>query len=164
MTTGKTIALTRQTFVDKVMSLLFNMLSRFLIAFLPRSKHLLVSWLQSPSAVILQPKKKSLIQSAGDLQDPYPLLYPGYESGLRTLFNVSSPWSRPVVLIVSPTLINFTHLSFCLMSGNCFPTRAWPRQKQLRNPGQGYSLLCSKCPQPTAGDVLACCSPWGPKR
>ena len=59
MTTGKTIALTRWTFVGKVMSLLFNMLSRLVIAFLPRSKHLLISWLQSPSAVILEPRKKS---------------------------------------------------------------------------------------------------------
>ena len=57
MTTGKTIALTRWTFVDKVMSLLLNMLSRLVIAFLPRKKHLLISWLQSPSAVILEPKK-----------------------------------------------------------------------------------------------------------
>ena len=57
MTTGKTIALTRWTFVGKVMSLLFNMLSRLLIAFLPRSKHLLILWLQSTSAVILEPKK-----------------------------------------------------------------------------------------------------------
>ena len=57
MTTGKTIALTRQMFVGKVMSLLFNMLSRLVITFLPRSKHLLISWLQSPSAVILEPKK-----------------------------------------------------------------------------------------------------------
>ena len=57
MTTGKTIALTRWTFVGKVMSLVFNMLSRFVIAFLPRSKRLLISWLQSPSAVILEPKK-----------------------------------------------------------------------------------------------------------
>ena len=57
MTTGKTIALTRQTFVSKVMSLFFNMLSRFVIAFLPRSKHLLISWLQSPHALILEPKK-----------------------------------------------------------------------------------------------------------
>ena len=56
----KTIALTRQTFVGKAMSLLFNMLSRLVIAFLPRSKHLLFSWLQSPSAVILEPKKISL--------------------------------------------------------------------------------------------------------
>ena len=57
MTTGKTIALTRRTFVDKVMSLLFNMLSRLVITFLPRSKHLLISWLWSPSAVILEPPK-----------------------------------------------------------------------------------------------------------
>ena len=57
MTTGKTIALTRRTFVGKVMSLLFNMLSRLVITFLPRSKYLLMSWLQSPSAVILQSPK-----------------------------------------------------------------------------------------------------------
>ena len=57
MTAGKTIALTRQTFVDKVVSLLFNMLSRLVITFLPRSKCLLISWWQSPSAVILEPRK-----------------------------------------------------------------------------------------------------------
>ena len=57
MTTGKTIALTRRTFVGKVMSLLLNMVSRLVITFLPRSKRLLISWLQSPSAVILEPKK-----------------------------------------------------------------------------------------------------------
>ena len=64
-TTGKTIALTRQTFVGKVMSLLFNMLSRLVITFLPRSKRLLISWLQLPSAVILEPRKiKSATVSA----------------------------------------------------------------------------------------------------
>ena len=57
VTTGKTIALTIWIFVSKVLSLLFNMLSRFVIAFLPRSKHLLISWQQSPSTVILEPKK-----------------------------------------------------------------------------------------------------------
>ena len=57
MTTGKTIALTRRTFVGKVISLLFTMLSRLVITCLPRSKHLLISWLQSPSAVILEPRK-----------------------------------------------------------------------------------------------------------
>ena len=57
MTTEKTIALTRQTFVGKVMSPLFNMLSRLVITFIPRSRHLLISWLQPPSAVILKPKK-----------------------------------------------------------------------------------------------------------
>ena len=60
MTTGKTIALTRWTFVAKEISLLFNMLSRLIITFLPRSKHLLISWLQSPSAVILEPPKNKV--------------------------------------------------------------------------------------------------------
>ena len=67
-TTRKTIALTRQTFVDKVMSLLFNMLSRLVTAFLPRSKHFLIPWLQSPSAVILEPRRiKSLTVSTVSL-------------------------------------------------------------------------------------------------
>ena len=61
MMTGKNIALTRRTFVGKVMSLLFDILSRLVIAFLPRKKHLLISWLQSPFAVILEPKQQSLI-------------------------------------------------------------------------------------------------------
>ena len=61
MTTGKSVALTRWTFVSKVRSLLFNMLSRLVIAFLPRSKHLFISWLQSPSAVILEPKKRKFL-------------------------------------------------------------------------------------------------------
>ena len=61
MITGKTIALTRRTFVGKVMSLLFNMLSRLVITFLPRSRRLLISWLQSPSAVILEPKKSDTV-------------------------------------------------------------------------------------------------------
>jgi len=70
MTTGKTIALTRWTFVDKVMSLLFNMLSRLVITFLPRSKRLLISWLQSPSAVILEPRKiKSVTVSSSICHD-----------------------------------------------------------------------------------------------
>ena len=63
MTTGKTIALTQQTFVAKVMSLLFNMLSRFVIPILPWSKHLLISWLQLSSAVILEPKKIKSVSS-----------------------------------------------------------------------------------------------------
>jgi len=72
MTTGKTIALTRWKLVDKVMSLLFNMLFRLVIAFLPRTKHLLISWLQSPYAVILEPKKiKSLTVSIVSLSICY---------------------------------------------------------------------------------------------
>ena len=70
MTAGKTIALTRQTFVGKVMSLFFNMLSRLVTTFLPRSKHLLISWLQSPSAVSLEPKKmKSVTISTVQLRN-----------------------------------------------------------------------------------------------
>ena len=68
MTTGKTVALTRQTFFSKMMSLVLNTLSRFVIAFLPRSKRLLISWLQSPSTVILELKKiKSVIPSTFSL-------------------------------------------------------------------------------------------------
>src|SRR5574337_846709 len=77
MTTGKTIALTRRTFVCKVMSLLFNMLSRLFITFLPRSKHLLISWLQSPSAVILEPQKIKSDRSeehTSELQSPLNLV------------------------------------------------------------------------------------------
>ena len=64
MTTGKTITLTNWTFVGKVMSLFFNILPRSVTAFLPRSKHLLISWLQSPSAVILEPKKTKSVTVA----------------------------------------------------------------------------------------------------
>ena len=74
MTTGKTIALTKQTFVGKVMSLLFNMLSRFVSAFPARSKHLLISWLQSVSTVILEPKKINL-----SLLPLFPLLFAMHE-------------------------------------------------------------------------------------
>ena len=78
MTTGKTIAMTRWTFVDKVMSLLFNMLPRLVITFLPKSKHLLISWLQSPSAVVLKtPKIKSATVSPSiyhEVMGPDPMI------------------------------------------------------------------------------------------
>ena len=77
MTTGEIRALTTQTFVGKVMSLRFNMLSRFAIALLPRSKHLLISWLQSPSAVILEPKKlKSVTVSIVSLSISHEVMGP----------------------------------------------------------------------------------------
>ena len=77
MTTGKTIALTRRTFVGKVMFLLFNMLSMLVITFLPRSKRLLISWLQSPSAVILEPRKiKSATVSTVSLSICYEVMGP----------------------------------------------------------------------------------------
>ena len=82
MTTGKTIALSRQTFVSKVMSLPFNMLSRLVITFLPRSKHLLISWLQSPSAVILEPKEiKSVTVSIISPSICHEVIGPDGESG-----------------------------------------------------------------------------------
>ena len=75
-TTGKTIALTRRTFVDKVMSLPFNILYRLIIAFLPRGKHLLISWLQSPSEVILEPKRiKSITVSIVEILPLFPHLF-----------------------------------------------------------------------------------------
>ena len=78
MTTGKTIALTRQTFVDKVISLLFNILSWLVITFLPRSKRLLLSWLQSTSAVILEPPKiKSLTVSIDSPSFYHEVMVPG---------------------------------------------------------------------------------------
>ena len=77
MTTGKTIALTRWTFVGKIMPLLFNKLSRFVMIFLPRSKRVLISWLQSPSAVILEPPKiKSLTVSPSICHDVMGLVNP----------------------------------------------------------------------------------------
>ena len=78
MTTGKTIALTRWTFVGKIMSLLFNILSMLVITLLPRSKHLLISWLQSPSAVILEPPKiKSLTVTMVSASVCYEVMRPG---------------------------------------------------------------------------------------
>ena len=73
MITGKTIALTKRTFVGKVISLLFNILSRLVITFLPRSKHLLISWLKSPSAMILEPQKIKSDTVAMTLKDSYSL-------------------------------------------------------------------------------------------
>ena len=91
MTTGKTIVLTIQTFVGKVMSLLFNMLSRSVIAFLPRSKRLFISWLQSPSAVFLEPKEmKSLFNTIYYCHwrrkwQPTPVFLPAGSHGQRSL-------------------------------------------------------------------------------
>ena len=106
MTAGKTIALTRQTFVGKVMSLLFNMLSRLVITFLPRSKCLLISWLQSPSEVILEPKK---IESATVTEDQarLPVLYSSFPLAIyftheksiyiNANFSICPPYPSPSV-------------------------------------------------------------------
>ena len=94
MTTGKTIALTRWTFVDNVMSLLFNMLSRLVIIFLPRSKRLLISWLQSPSAVILEPQKiKSDTVSPSichEVMGPFTMILVFWMLSFKPTFSLSS--------------------------------------------------------------------------
>ena len=97
LTTGKTIALIRQTFVGKVMSLLLNMLSRVVITFLPRSKRLLISWLQSPSAVILEPKKiKSATVSTvspsicHEVMGPDAMIFVFWMSSFKPTFSLSS--------------------------------------------------------------------------
>ena len=97
MTTGKTIALTRWTFVGKLTSLLFNMLSRLIITFLPRSKHLLISWLQSPSAVILEPRKiKSIIVSivspsiCQEVMEPDAMILVFWKLSFKPTFSLSS--------------------------------------------------------------------------
>ena len=94
VTTGKTITLTRWAFVDKMMSLLFNMLSRLVIIFLPRSKHLLISWLQSPSAVILEPPKiKSATVSLSichEVMGPDVMIFVFWMLSFKPTFSLSS--------------------------------------------------------------------------
>ena len=114
MTTGKTTDLTTRTFVSKVMSLLFNMLSRLVITFLPRTKHLLISWLQSPSVVILKVKVKSLNRVWYSLQ-PHSLQHarspcPSPTPGACSNSYPSSQWCHP---IISSSIIPF---SSCLQS------------------------------------------------
>ena len=115
MTTGKTIVLVRQTFVDKVTSLLFNTVSRLVITFLSRSKHLLVSWLQSPSAVIWKPKKiKSLTVSIVSLSICYEVMGPDAMTFIFWMLNF-----KPAFSLSSFTLIKrlFSSSSFCHKGG-----------------------------------------------
>ena len=99
MTTGKTIASTRQTFVGKVMSLLSNMLSRLVITFLPSSRRLFISWLQSPSAVILEPKKIKFATISTYL--PW-----SDESGCHNLSFLNDRWSESLLLFISRKALN----------------------------------------------------------
>ena len=110
MTTGKNVALTRWTFVSKIISLLFNMLSQFVTAFLPRSKHFLISWLQSPSAGILEPKK---IKSVTISFFP-PIYLPQSSSSLFAIRVVSS--SYLMLLIFLPAILIPTCASSSLAS------------------------------------------------
>ena len=115
MTTGKTIALTRWTFVGKVMSLLFNMLSRLVITFLPRSKRLLISWLQSPSAVILEPPKiKSLTVSPSiyhEVMGPVAMIFVFWMLNFKPAFSLAFIFIKG--LINSSLLFyGFTNMKF----------------------------------------------------
>ena len=110
LTTGKTIALTRHTFVGKVMSLLFNMLSRLVITFLPRSKHLLILWLQSPSAVILEPRKiKSATVSAStchEVMGPDAMILVFWMLSFKPTFSLSSSLSSRGSLVLLHFIYN----------------------------------------------------------
>ena len=128
MTTGKTIALTRWTFVSKVMSLLFNMLSRLVVTFLPRSKRLLISWLQSPSTVILEPKKtKSVTVSTVHI----------LVCCLCLPISMQSPLSQGYYLFWS-----LLHPQ-CLTRGEDTeaPQEAHIKQMKLRGPGEDFTHL-----------------------
>ena len=106
MTTAKTIALTRRTFVGKIMSLLFNMLSRSVITFLPRSKHLLISWLQSPSAVILEPRKiKSDTVSTVSPSISYEVMWPDAMIFIFWMLSFKPTFYSPLSLSSSGSLV-----------------------------------------------------------
>ena len=102
MTTGKTIALTRWTYVSKVMSVLFSKLSRLVIVFLPRSKHLLLSWLQSPSAVILEPKKRSVMVSVVCPSISHEAAWSEHKLCSTTVYSFSPQCSLTTYYLLSP--------------------------------------------------------------
>ena len=131
MTTGKTIALTRRTFVDKVMSLCLNTLSRLIITFLPRSKCLLISWLQSPSAVIF-----SSVQSLSHVQ----LFATPWTAACQASLSITNSWSL-LKLISIDSVMPSNHLILChplLLLPSIFPTiRVFSNE----------SVLCIRCPK-----------------
>ena len=147
MTTGKTIALTRQAFVDKVMSPLLNMLSRLVIAFLPRSKHLLISWLQSPSAVILEPRKiKSVAVSTvspsilHEVMGPDAMIFVFWMLSFQPTFPLSS-FTFIKRLFSSPSLsvIGWCHLH--IWGYWYFSQQSW-FQLYFIQPGISHDVLC----------------------
>ena len=130
MTTGKTIALIRQTFVGKVMSLLFNMLSRLVTAFLPRSKCLLTSWLKSPSAVTLEPKKiKSLtvfLVSSSicyEVTGPDAMILVFWMLSFKPAFSLSFTSSRGSLVLLHFLPLKWCHL--CIWGYWYFSQQSW---------------------------------------
>ena len=119
MTTAKTIALTRRTFVDKVMSLLFNKLSRLVITFLPRSKHLLISWLQSPSAVISEHKKiKSVTVSTVSPSICHKVIGPDAMILVFWMLSFQPVFSLSSFTFIKVTLRQFTGITRCFITWN----------------------------------------------
>ena len=130
LTTGKTIALTRQTFVSKLMSLLFNILYRLVIAFLPRSNHLLISWLQSPSTVILEPKKiKSATVStvypsiSHEVMGPDALILVSWMLSFKPNFPPSS--FTFIKRLFSSSSLSATSDVICISEVICFSWQSW---------------------------------------
>ena len=153
MTTGKTIALTRWTFVGKVMSLLLNMLSRLVITFLPRSKRLLISWLQSSSAVILEPPKISLT-----LFPLFPHLFPmkwwdQTNHNSSYLFKFCMPHKQPnflvscsIFVLNSHQIFNYGHvksflLHLCFPESACYSAVSSRKRNCLRPSGKGLCQM-----------------------
>ena len=142
MTTGKTIALTRPTFVSKLMSLLFNTLSKFVITFLPRSKCLLISWLQLPSVVILEPKKirksvtVSIVFPSICHEVMGPVLLPGKSHGRRSLVGCSL-WGRSES--DTTECLHFHFSLSCIGEGNGNPFVFLPGESQ------GWGSLVGCC-------------------
>ena len=152
MTTGKTIALTRWTFVCKVMSLLFNTLSRLVIDFLPRSKHLLISWLQSPSAVIFSSVQfsHSVVSDSlwpHELQHARPLC-PSPTPGVHSYSHPSSRWCHPAI---SSSVVPFSSCPQSLPASESFPM-----SQLFASGGQsiGVSASASVLPMNTRTDLL----------
>ena len=161
MTTGKTIALSRQTFVGKVMSLLFKMLSSFAIAFLPRSRCLLISWLQSPSAVLLEPKKiKSVTVSIFS-----PIYLPWFPKGNQSWIFIGRADAEAEAPIIWPC-----DAKNWLIGKDSDAGKDWRQEEkgqQMMRWLDGNWLNGHELEQaPGVGDgqgSLACCSPWDHK-
>ena len=157
MTTGKTIALTRATFVDKVMSLLLNVLSRLVITFLPRSNRLLISWLQSPSAVILEPRKiKSGTVSTVSPSTCHEVMGP--DAMILVFWKLSF---KPAFSLSSFTLIEkfFWILQARILEWVAFPPPEDPPNPEIRpilsiHPSKKLRLC------PSLGCCEGCCSDW----
>ena len=164
MTTGKTIALTRRTFVGKVMPLLFNMLSRLVITFLPRSKCLLISWLQSPPAVILEPPKiKSDTASTVSPSLSHEVMGPDVSinttnflpHNLYYFFNLTNDFCK----VLQPLMIRYLYLPLYWLSWSCRKLRlghTWVVSfSTLKTPSFYFKVLIQEADSPLQGNKVA---------